>query len=78
MTDAFKAWLGSRPESVQKLAAEFPIGTVVKHDGKNLHLLGYNESDMLILSEIDPHVDYDGANESKVYICAEHLRHTWG
>lgn len=71
--DPFQAWLATRPECVQKLAAEFPLGTVVQHDGKALHLLGYNEDDMLILSEIDPHKDYDGANENKVYICAAQM-----
>lgn len=74
MSDGYQGWLATRPECVQKLAAEFPLGTVVQHDGTNLYLLGYTEDDTLIMSEIDPGVDYDGANASKVYFCAGHLR----
>jgi len=43
-------WLSTRPECVRKLAAEFPVGLIIEHEGKLLHLLGYNESDMLIFS----------------------------
>jgi hypothetical protein len=73
-TPEFRAWVDSRPEGVRKLCYEFPLGSIIVLDGLDHHLLGYNESDMLILSPIDPYEDYDGANENAVYLCAEHIR----
>ncbi len=70
----FADWLATRPECVQKLAAEFPMGDVFCLGGRILYLLGWNESDMLIVSAIDPAVDYDRANESREYLCAKHCR----
>ncbi len=64
----------SRPEGIKKLCYEFPIGMTIDLEGTVHHLLGYNEGEMLILSPIDPYLDYDGANESKVYLCAQHIR----
>lgn len=75
MNDDEEAWLATRPECVQRLAAEFPLNTVVDMpDGKRLYLCGYTEDDRLILSEIDPAVDYDAALAQRTYLCAEHLR----
>ncbi len=67
-------WLASRPESVQKLIAEFPLGSVFNVKDTTLYLLGYTENDMLIVSEVNPSVDYEGANENKKYLCAGHFR----
>jgi hypothetical protein len=45
---ALAEWLKTRPECVQKLAAEFPIGSVFKvGDEWPLHLLGWTERDIL-------------------------------
>lgn len=67
-------WIASRPESVQKLAKDFPLGTRAGMEGKTFYLIGYTEEDMLIFSEINPREDFDGAQENKVYVCAEHFR----
>lgn len=72
--EAMRAWLATRPESVRRLAAEFPLGSSFAVDGERLYLLGYTEEDMLIVSPVDPAVDYDGANASKKYLCASHCR----
>lgn len=71
---AFDQWLATRPESVQKLAKEFPPGTAIEVNGRKLYLLGYNENDMLIVSETWPGEDYKKANATKEYICASHVR----
>lgn len=73
-TSADEAWLKTRPECVQKLAKEFPLNITVQLKGKLLYMVGYNEKDTLIMSEINPSEDYEGAIEHRVYICAEHLR----
>jgi len=67
-------WLATRPACVQKLAAEFPAGSVLKHNGETLYLLGYCEDDLLIFSSINPAADYDGAKKAPRYICASCLR----
>lgn len=66
----WQEWLSTRPECVRKLAAEFPRGTRVDR----YFVIGYTEDDMLIVSLIDPSLDYDGAVESKEYVCAKHVR----
>ncbi len=69
----FNEWLHSKPESVRKLAGEFPIG-VYDIDGVMMYLIGYGECDELILSRINPVVDYEGAVKAQIYVCASHLR----
>lgn len=77
VNDARAEWLKTRPECVQKLAAEFPIGSVFQVDGKPpLYLLGWTEEDTIIVSEIDPCEDYEAAHEAKQYLCASHFRET--
>lgn len=71
---ALAEWIASRPESVQRLAAEFPLGTVFKVRGENLYLVGYNENDTVLVSRIDPYVDYDGAVGSQQWMHAIHFR----
>ncbi len=75
MNGTLKEWLESRPEKVQKLAAEFPLGTVIRTPaGVDLYLLGYTENDGLVMSAIDPSKDFDGAVASKVFVHAECAR----
>lgn len=73
--ETLRLWLESRPESVQKLAAEFPMGSTFDVPGKGkFWLLGYNEEDMLIVSRVDPCEDWIKANEGREYLCASHCR----
>lgn len=74
MAQALERWLATRPESVRKLAAEFPLGTTFLIKGERFYLLGYNENDMIIISKINPHEEYDEALANKEYVCAEHVR----
>lgn len=71
---ALAEWIASRPESVQKLAAEFPLGTAFEVKGRILYLVGYNEDDSLIVSRFNPATDYEAANENREYLCASHCR----
>jgi hypothetical protein len=70
----FQEWLETRPESVRKLAAEFPLGSSIINGDDVFYLLGYTENDMLIISDINPGVDYEGALENTQYVCASHAR----
>ena len=73
--DSMQAWIASRPECVQKLAQEFPLGTLITDENETRYfLIGYTEDDRLIISPVDPHEDYDRARDERSYICAEHLR----
>lgn len=60
-------WLKDRPESVKKLAEEFPPWLFV---GFPLRHIGYTEHDALIFIErgVEDSVD------NRIYICAKHLR----
>lgn len=71
---ALAEWIASRPESVQKLAAEFPLGTSFDVRGETLYLVGYNEDDSLIVSRFDPYEDYEAAVGSQQRLCASHFR----
>ena len=68
------AWLKTRPQCVQDLAREFPLGSTFDIDGETLYLVGYNEGDMLIVSPISLADDYDAALEQKLYVHASHFR----
>ena len=67
-------WLKTRPEAVQKLASEFPLGMVIDVDGHVHYLMGYTEGDELIISPINPFDDYGAAHKERMILCAEHLR----
>lgn len=72
---SFEEWLESRPVCVQELAREFPFGsTITDVTGQTAFVLGYTEHDALILSMVDPNVDYDGSYESRFHSPASHFR----
>lgn len=71
---SWEDWIKTRPECVQKLAVEFPVGTIVDIDEVRLYLIGYTEEDALIFSPIDPNIDYPLAKCFSVYIPAADLR----
>lgn len=71
-------WIASRPVIIQQAAKKWPLGTVLHVDGRELHLIGWAETEQadevsLILSPIDPTVDYEGALREKVYVCSHHI-----
>jgi hypothetical protein len=73
-SDMYKTWLSKRPLKIQAMAAEFPMATPLDVKGIKHWIIGYNEGDMLILSPIDPNLDYDDSVEQKIYACASHFR----
>ena len=72
--ELFAEWLATRPACVQALAKEFPIGSTFALNGETMYLIGYTESDMLMVSPISPEDDYDAAMEQRRHVCAAHLR----
>jgi hypothetical protein len=75
--DSLKAWLASRPESVQRLAREFPLDSMFNVNGQMYYLLGYTEQDVLILTPINPTTDdehYERAMKEQIFVCADHFR----
>jgi hypothetical protein len=71
----FNEWLESRPECVRKLANEYPIGSVVQDQcGDDWYVVGWDESDRLVISPIWIGEDYDGAMGARRLICAGHIR----
>jgi hypothetical protein len=75
--ELLERWLEGRPDVVKQLAHEFPPGTKLEDpDGAGtLYVVGYNENGMLVVSGIDPTVDYEGAaHGARAYVCASHYR----
>jgi len=77
----FDEWLEKRPESIKKLAVEFPFGIVWKIHEEDLIIMGWNEQATVIFSKLwtigpnkELHIDRLFLPESRIYICAEHLR----
>jgi hypothetical protein len=70
----WNAWLATRPETVQKLAAEFPPNTCFTFENRMAYVIGYTEDDKLIFSFVDPCKDYNRASKERHYICASHFR----
>lgn len=71
---AYHEWLAARPESVKELAAEYPMGTVVAFDGRELYVIGWTEDDHCIVSPIWVEDDADASFEAKDYVCAHCIR----
>ena len=73
--DDYRAWLKTRPEPIQRLAAEFDIGSQFNFADGVMWLLGYSGGDMLIMVGVDPMADYDVAvSAERVYMHADCLR----
>ena len=72
---SYKKWVASRPDCVKKLIEKYPLETHWRFsiDDEIFFLLGYTEDAMLIISRINPNVDYKNAMKNKEYLCAEHL-----
>jgi hypothetical protein len=70
----FKEWISDKPEEIKKSAGKFPVGSTFDIRGTLHHLIGFTESGDLIVSEIDPFEDYDGAIAGKKYVCADHFQ----
>jgi hypothetical protein len=72
--ESLAAWIATRPECVQKLAAEFPPGKQLYLFGEIVFVLGWNEADQVIVSTTNPNEDYDRAVATKKNVCADHVR----
>lgn len=71
----WEAWLATRPPCVQALARRFPAGEqVVIGDHGRSWIIGYTESDELILSAVDPFQNFDAAREARFYVHASCVR----
>lgn len=71
---AFQDWLATRPPVIQALAREFPINTYFVIGGRHMHVLGWNEGDMVLLTPFHPAEDYDAARVACQHVHAQCLR----
>lgn len=72
--DNYEAWLASRPASVQALASEFPIGTRFRDADETVWLIGYTETNELILSGVNPYLDWNAAVADRFYCEVDDVR----
>lgn len=73
-------WMQSRPACVRRTLERFPPNTKFRIDGKLHYLVGAQEADPigegfgpLLLSPINPMVDYDAAIAARIVLCADHF-----
>lgn len=71
---SIEEWLSTRPQCVQRLAREFPLGSTFVIDDAFYYLVGYTEDDTLIITHINPDDHYDEAVKNRKYVCADHFR----
>lgn len=71
-----EGWLEGKPEQVQRLAKEFPLGTYFVIEGDTYFLIGYGEgdADVLLVSPDNPGKDYEKALQNIVRLCAVCVR----
>lgn len=80
----YEEWLASRPACVQELAKRFPLGSTFMVKGEKHYLMGYTENEdpeeqCLILSPINPSIDYEASKAASIYAHARHFeRYTNG
>lgn len=68
-------WVATRPATVQALLKEFPPGSIFHEpDGGKAWLIGYTESDELILTRSNPYVDWEAANTARFFCDAQLVR----
>lgn len=76
----FAAWVASLPPAAQTLAAEFPLGTSFAFELEGAptvwYVIGYVATDHLVVTTVDPFVDYDAAHGVRIQVCAGHFRPT--
>jgi hypothetical protein len=74
MPSPLERWLETRPPAIRRLAAEFPLSTLIELDGVTHYVMGYGDGGILILTPVDPMRDYDRAMDERVHVCASHFR----
>lgn len=66
---SFSKWLEGRPEEVIRRGHQMPPCSILETETKRLYVLGYVDGGGIIVSEINPHDDYDAAQATRVHIC---------
>jgi hypothetical protein len=67
-------WLAGRPESVKRLADEFPLQTVLELADGPVYVMGWAEPDSLVVTPHDPAADYDNAWMTRGHVPAANFR----
>lgn len=67
-------WIESRPLPVRNLMVEFPVNTRIILADSTMHVIGWDESDGVIISPVSLKTDYDAAMESREVVHAQCLR----
>jgi hypothetical protein len=60
------AWLATRPPAVQALAREFPHRSQIVLDHPRFWVVGWTTDGNVLLSRVDPAVDYDAALQQQI------------
>jgi MoxR-like ATPase len=76
VNEAMREWIKTRPPEIQILALEFELGRQVTVLGypKTWFIVGYADGDVLLISPVNPYVDYESSVALRQRVCAEHYR----
>lgn len=74
--EEFRAWLELQPENVQRLGLEFPVGAAYRVDrtAERLIVIGYTQTDLLVMSSTDLKGRCEESLMRKVLIPAQSVR----
>lgn len=71
--EAYLKWLSTRPKAIQEAGLRYRPGQELMLHGKKYYVIGFGEVDgefaSLLVSKIDPTLDYEGAIATKQRIC---------
>lgn len=65
----WRQWLLTRPPIIQELARKYPPHLRFNLHGRIMHVMGYNEDGGLILTPINPEVNYEEAIAKREPLC---------
>lgn len=67
-------WLADKPACVQEMAREFPMGSRFESPTATFYLIGYYEPDELLISAINPRVDWQRAVDEHFHVSVAQMR----
>ena len=72
--DSAESWAASRPACVQALIREFPVGSTFTSREGVVWCIGYTESNELIVTVVNPYLDWESALKARVYLPVPFVR----
>jgi hypothetical protein len=69
-----RRWLATRPRIVREILKRWPLDSVVTDGVQRFFVAGATEGGSLIITPINPNVDYEGAHAARRHCCIDCLK----